>query len=235
MSWTPPPNWPPPPSPGWTPPKGWKPDPAWGPAPPGWNFWPVPASPPVAQYGAAPVAGSGLRGWVSDHKGLATVLGALIVLVLIGGIASAVGGGSKSKPKGHAAGTAPVVGSTPDAPAPAPAPTASPDARYTSSCDYVLGDFTENTSHGFRFIGRASMHNTGNIGVVVVVKASWVQVGTHNVVRTKRVRLPRGGRKVVNFTVPVSSNQLDAIQAGQDAGSICHVKSTIVNEFGSPR
>lgn len=239
MAWTPPPNWPAPPNPGWSPPDGWTPDPSWGPPPPGWNFWPVTATPMATGYGNVKTntAGNRLREWVEGHKALAAVAGVVIVVIVIIAAASG-GGGSKKKPSSVAAVTVTSTpdpsSSTPDAVPSSPAPIiASPDpkAKYTSSCDYLLGDFTQ-SSQGYRFVARATMHNAGNVGVVAGVKASWVQVGAHNVVRSKTVHIPWHGSRAVNFSVVVSQSQIDAIQSGQDAGSICHVKAIVLDSYG---
>ncbi len=57
------PGWPAPPA-GWRPPPGWRPHPTWPPAPIGWQFWAVPAPPPVARpmVGSVPRQGGGLFG-----------------------------------------------------------------------------------------------------------------------------------------------------------------------------
>ncbi len=78
------------------------------------------------------------------------------------------------------------------APTSDPPPEPKPDGTYTSSCDYVLGDFSSNTSSGFRFVATATAKNTGNIGTVLQMKAQWFQVGTKPVLRTKKVKVGPG-------------------------------------------
>jgi hypothetical protein len=73
MRYNPPPNWPLPPA-GWTPPPGWQPDPAWGPAPDGWQVW---------------IEDAAKRPWVLRHK----IASAVLSLLVIGAIGSALGGG----------------------------------------------------------------------------------------------------------------------------------------------
>ena len=54
-----------------------------------------------------------------------------------------------------------------------PPPDPKPDAKYSHSCDYLLGNFQDYSPQGFRFIAEARLNNTGNVGVVVKVTASW--------------------------------------------------------------
>lgn len=112
----------------------------------------------------------------------------------------------------------------------APAADPSPDGTFEDSCDYVLGDFTSNTTHGFRFIADATLTNTGNIGTIDVVKAVWFQGGGAKVVKTKTVKLPKGATRRVGFSVPVSQDQIDLIQSLN--GDDCKVTVTMVDTFG---
>lgn len=110
--------------------------------------------------------------------------------------------------------------------------TPKPNVRYTKSCDYELGNFEEDGSHGFRFIAQARLHNKGNVGTTVKVTASWVQVGQSPIKRTKTVHVKTGQSKSVNFLVPVGQDQIDNIQADTDYNSECHVKATMTGTFG---
>jgi hypothetical protein len=115
--------------------------------------------------------------------------------------------------------------------APPPPPTPKPDAKYGQSCDYVLGDFSEYSASGFRFIADANLTNTGNIGVVVSVKASWTQVGTKPIVMTKTIKVPTGAKRRVAFTKQVGQNEIDLIQSA-DYNHQCKVVATITDTFG---
>jgi len=212
--WTPPPNWPPPPHPGWQPPYEWRPDPAWGPPPPGWNFYPD-------------------RGnWLVRHKVWSAVIAVGALAIIGGGIGGAAAGGGDNSTRPVDNGDATM---TPQpSPSFTPPPVAHAKGTFTRSCTYVLGNFTSDTPQGFRFIARAGLHNTGNVGIVDRVRASWVQVGSANVTRAKTVRLKVHGRKTVNFTVEVGQDQIDQIQA--DSGlNDCHVGVTIIRTFGVPK
>lgn len=112
-----------------------------------------------------------------------------------------------------------------------PAADPSPDGTYEDSCDYVLGDFTENTTKGFRFIADATLTNTGNIGTINVVKAVWFLGGGDKLVKTKKVKLPQGATRRVGFSVPVNSDQIDLIQSL--SGDDCKVTVTMVDTFGT--
>lgn len=83
-----PPGWPAPP-PGWVPPSGWTPDPAWPAAPPDWQFW-VEDPEPTAGAGAGP-APADIPGPTTAprRRGCAGALFAIVVVLIIGGIAVA--------------------------------------------------------------------------------------------------------------------------------------------------
>ena len=120
-------------------------------------------------------------------------------------------------------------------PSPTPEPEPSPDGTYTSSCDYVLGDFTEGSDTGFRFIADAQLENTGNVGTVTRVVAEWYLSGGDSVKETKTVKMKSGASKRVGMTVPATSDQIDRHQAlGFDAET-CKVTATMVKTFGAPK
>jgi hypothetical protein len=130
---------------------------------------------------------------------------------------------------GHAAKVSTVVaGTTPDA---TPAPVASPSVHYHESCDYILGSGLSLTA---KFVARAELHNDGNIGTVDQVKASWVQVGSHDITSTKTVRTPTGSHKVVNFSLLEGQDQISALQAYNGLHD-CKIKVTMVRQFGQPK
>ena len=116
-----------------------------------------------------------------------------------------------------------------------PAPEASPNAEYSKSCDYILGDFSEHTNTGFRFVAGAEITNSGNIGVVVEVVATFKQLGSDPIRLKKTAKIPTGATKQVGFTDKVGQQEINLIQAAQDQGSICNVKATIVDTYGEPR
>jgi len=105
-----------------------------------------------------------------------------------------------------------------------------PDGRYSTECDYVLGNFTYGPS-GYRFLGGAKIHNTGNIGIVVNVEAHWDQLGQAPIRESKTVEIGYGKTKSVQFTYLATGNELDLHQsAGFD--DACGVKVKIVDTFG---
>ena len=128
-------------------------------------------------------------------------------------------------------------------PSPTPAPTSetssappvavpSPDGSYSSQCDYVLGDFSDNTSHGFRLIAGTSIRNTGNVGIKVDVVAHWLRLGAGPIKEAKQAQVPYRGSKRVSFTIPTDRDTIDLIQGAQDDPNFCGVKVTITGTFG---
>lgn len=107
-----------------------------------------------------------------------------------------------------------------------------PDGKYSSDCDYVLGNFTSGPN-GYRFIGDAHIHNVGNIGVVAEVKAAWFLLGGGDVKETKTVRLDVDQHKRVSFTVPATDDEIDRHQA-IDSSRTCKVVVSLVDTFGQP-
>lgn len=102
------------------------------------------------------------------------------------------------------------------------------DGEFSSTCDYVLGDFTESAS-GFRFVADAELQNTGNIGIVVRVMATWKQAGGVPIKVVKTAKVPVNRSKHVGITRVASQDEIDLHQA-TDQG--CKVKATIVDTFG---
>jgi hypothetical protein len=156
---------------------------------------------------------------------LGTAIGGVLGLVIGGAIGGA--DSTTSTPPGNASHVfSPSNSPSTDAP-----PSANPAGTYSHSCDYVLGDFSENTASGFRFVAQAVIHNTGNIGTVDLVTARWFQAGTSPVVATKTVQVKAGASKRVGLTEQVSQNEIDLIQSlGYDSN--CAVKVSIGDTFG---
>lgn len=118
-------------------------------------------------------------------------------------------------------------------PPPEPEPAGpEPDDEYIDSCDYLLGDDSEYTARGYRFVAGTDIDNTGNVGIVVKVTAKWKQLGANPVTVTKTAKVKYGESKSVQITKPVGGPEIEAIQAVQDAGNYCSVKGTIVDTFG---
>jgi len=117
-----------------------------------------------------------------------------------------------------------------DSPEPEPEVEPSPDGTYSSSCDYLLGDFTEYTPKGFRFVADATLHNTGNIGTVTKVTAIWFQAGGGKITESKTVKVKAGHNKRVGFLKQVGGDEIDLIQAID--GKQCRVAAAIVDTFG---
>lgn len=120
----------------------------------------------------------------------------------------------------------------PEEPAVAP----DPDGTIEYSCDYLLGDFTENPDSGYRFIADGTVENTGNIGVRVKATARWLLAGGGAVKDSKEVSIPYGRTKRISFSVGATSDEIDRHQSlgGTQTGEGCKVGVTILDTFGEP-
>jgi hypothetical protein len=121
----------------------------------------------------------------------------------------------------------PIASSTPSPPPVA----ANPDAKYTSQCDYLLGNFNDLDPNGYRFVAGARITNTGNVGVVVELRAKWDQLGTSPITKTRQTRIDVGKSKPVNITVLATGDQIDLHQS---ADGHCSAKVALVDTYGSP-
>lgn len=136
--------------------------------------------------------------------------------------------------------TAPRATATPAAAAPpvttAPAPVAPrPDGTFTGSCDYTLGnDPADGTAQA---IGDIDAANTGNVGITVKLTITWPQEGHSPLRMSKTVRIPRGGEQDVQFSRPLSYDQVSALQSyqtGHDYADGCTYNGNMTATFGSP-
>ncbi len=112
-----------------------------------------------------------------------------------------------------------------------PAPDPNPDGTFSSSCDYLLGDFGDGD---YRFVASAKMKNTGNIGIVVKAVAKWEQIGGGPIKDDTEVRVKTRSSRTVHFDVPATSDQIDRHQSLNGFNN-CSVKLTIVDTFGKVR
>lgn len=164
------------------------------------------------------------------------IIGAFVLVsigVAIGGGGSTTSSGGDDKQIAKATVTA---SSTPTE-TPEPEPTeppkvhALPDPKgtFNLNCDYVLGDFSESSSQGFRFIAGGRLRNTGNIGIVTRVTVTWEQLGQAPIKAVKTVSIKRGHSKRVSFSLPATSDQIDLHQSSDGN---CDTKVKILDEFG---
>jgi hypothetical protein len=165
----------------------------------------------------------------------------LVIGLLLGGAAGAgvsestTGEGSGASAPSELVATEQQEESSPEPEPTLPALEPNPDGTFGSSCDYILGDFSENTSTGFRFVAGADIENTGNVGIVVDVKATFKQLGGKPIELKKTEKVDFGESKSVQMTKEVGSNEIDLIQAAQDSGDICTVDVEIVDSYGEPQ
>src|SRR5699024_364111 len=104
---------------------------------------------------------------------------------------------------------------------------------FTSSCTYVLGDFTQ-TKDGYRFLADAQLENTGNIGTVDKVTATWLLAGGEKITKHKTVRVKPGKSKHVGLSRVASHDEIDRHQ-DMNAGQKCSVDVTMIDTFGMPQ
>lgn len=108
-------------------------------------------------------------------------------------------------------------------------PTPNPEAKLSSTCDYVLGDANDD-----RLVADGSLRNTGNIGVKVRVTGYWRQAGQGPIKKAKTYRLAAGQTASVELGVNVGYNEISLLQAvARDRQ--CYVKLSIVGTFGDPQ
>jgi hypothetical protein len=104
-----------------------------------------------------------------------------------------------------------------------------PDGRYRIDCDYLLGD----RINDYSFVASGTLRNTGNIGIVTQVTIEWEQIGTDPVTHEETVQIPEGKTEEIQVEIPVTSDQIDRIQAG--SGRYCNSNVKIVDTFrGAP-
>lgn len=169
--------------------------------------------------------------------GIAVIV--VAALLLLGGVGAALGLGDEEPSPADGTDVAEEVSGTPSVEpeateSPTPPPSVSePDGTYTTSCDYLLGNFTA-TQRGYRAIAAAKIRNTGNVGIVLDVTARWDITGRPSLRVTKTVHVPYDGFKKVDFSEVLTSDELDAMQeAALSFDNWCGVKATITDSYGT--
>jgi hypothetical protein len=126
------------------------------------------------------------------------------------------------------------TGPVPEDPEPVIEETATPepDVEFQFSCDYVLGDFTENPDSGYRFIADANLNNVGNVGAVTKVTATWYLSGGDKVTKSKTVKIAYGvADKRIGFSVPATQDEIDRHQSA--TGETCKIGATVTDTYGA--
>jgi len=135
--------------------------------------------------------------------------------------------------------TAPFVTAAPqstDARVPTAEPVAAnPDGTFTKGeCDYILGSTFNTVISGAKVIASTTVKNTGNVGIVLEVKAFWQETGHASLRDSKTVRLNVDKSARVNFSLPIPAGQLDGVQNAAFHNNWCGVHAGIVNSYGVP-
>lgn len=100
-----------------------------------------------------------------------------------------------------------------------------PSAEIDTKCDYLLGDFTDNSPKGYQFVGQAKIRNTGTGDVRVRVSGRWEQLGSDPLRQKKTVTVREGRTRVVRLKLLGTGDQ---VSAHQSAEGECKVTAKIV-------
>lgn len=123
------------------------------------------------------------------------------------------------------------------APAPAPpsefpvGPVPDPDARFRHTCGSATGDGSELTRTGYRFTGKTTVVNTGNIGVEVMVRAVWRLSPGRTIAEPRVVRVPFDGKRRIDFLFPTTAESISAHRA-VTAVDNCTASVKLLDTFG---
>ena len=105
--------------------------------------------------------------------------------------------------------------------------TAKPDMTWGASTpclDHLMRPLPSTTNA----VADARVRNTGNIGIVTRVVATWDRAGRPQLKAEKEVRVPYGATKSVHFRAPIDQATSDAIYSANR----CDLDITIVNTYG---
>jgi hypothetical protein len=115
----------------------------------------------------------------------------------------------------------------------AEAVTPDPNGTDESTCDILLGTGLYDPNY---VVADDEIKNTGNVGIVLRVVATWKQAGSGPIRMKKKVRVPYQGQKAVHFKRKASQEQISAFQSApgyfSETGA-CSVKSTILDSYGA--
>ena len=111
-------------------------------------------------------------------------------------------------------------------PEPEPEPAVpDPVASYDKTCDYLIGEGDED----YDFVAQTDIDNTGNVGLVARVTATWQMTGSDDLAVKKTARVPYNKARVVEFNIPATGEQIDRHQA---SGDKCSVNVQVIDYFG---
>jgi hypothetical protein len=137
-----------------------------------------------------------------------------------------------ARPNVNDSGEGPTIPEEPE-PTPEPVIEEDPQGQFTLNCDYELGDFGDSgdPNLGFRFIAGGDIRNTGNVGLVVRVTYRWKMLGQPTVKVSKNYRLSVDKTREIDFSMPVTGEQIDAHQS---ADGECSARAKYIDTFGAP-
>ena len=105
--------------------------------------------------------------------------------------------------------------------------TAKPDMtwRATTPClDHVMRPLPPTT----QAVADARVTNTGNVGIITRVVATWDRAGHPQLEATKEVHVPYGSTRFVHFHMPIDEASMDAIYSANR----CDLDVRIVDTYG---
>jgi hypothetical protein len=111
----------------------------------------------------------------------------------------------------------------------------SPDGTYSKGeCDYTLGNpnFNTGTYPNAKGIASTNIKNTGNVGIVLDLKAFWNVTGSAPLRAEQKVKVDVGGARRANLSTPIPPSELDALQTAALHNRWCGVNVTIVDTYG---
>ena len=169
---------------------------------------------------------------------LGSIAGVFVLLAVIGGILAATGyKAPAAAPAARTATSAPATPTHTAAPvrhtsAPPP-PVTNPKGSYRGACNYTLGsDPVGGTAVA---TGDISVHNTGNVGIVMRLKITWPQQGYAPLTMSRTVRLATGASRDVQFHRSITQTEIENLQNWQTSHNYadgCTYHGAITSTFG---
>jgi hypothetical protein len=106
-----------------------------------------------------------------------------------------------------------------------------PEAELEGSCEPLPQDGED----GQVLAADLVVRNTGNIGVVVRVVASWRQPGGHLLTASRRLRVEVGESIPVQLRIDVGARTARAVERMVERDRPCFTRVRVAGAFGAPR
>lgn len=109
--------------------------------------------------------------------------------------------------------------------------TVTPEAKLEGSCEPLA----QEDDDGRYLAADLVVRNTGNIGIVVAVAATWRQPGRQYVTTSQRVRLDLDQSVPVKLRLDIGKREARRIKRMVDRERPCYVRVRVAGAFGEPR